>query len=53
MKYTDFTADENEYCPECQIGLNNAEIRVGKCINCGATWNPADLEREAIEEDED
>lgn len=36
------TENEKGWCPECGIGLNNQEIRMGFCQNCKAHWEPTD-----------
>lgn len=30
--------NDNTYCPECGIGLNNREIDLCFCQNCKANW---------------
>lgn len=38
-----------KFCPECGIGLNNAERQLRICTNCKADWN----ESEENDDDED
>lgn len=31
------------FCPECSIGLNYHEMKLGYCQNCDASWEPRNL----------
>lgn len=38
LEQEDNDIDDDGFCPECGIGLNNREIELGFCSNCKANW---------------